>query len=140
MTAPAGLSRPPTAFIGSWCQGSLRLTYKTVLHRDTRCPRALSKSQQTAKSHSTLEQHTATQAVCSTGCDRRPKQQAKLVPSGPNRVLNDLPAAPGPFHAPRPKAEEEPVLGDPAVARTISPVSPPLSPSAGIRGSRVLTR
>jgi hypothetical protein len=36
LTAPPGLSRPPTSFIGSWCQGIHRLPLKTYLHRETK--------------------------------------------------------------------------------------------------------
>src|SRR5215475_7986191 len=44
LTAPPGLSRPPTSFIGSWCQGIHRLLSATSQQR---CSRPLCNSQTT---------------------------------------------------------------------------------------------
>src|SRR4051794_12750661 len=44
LTAPPGLSWPPTSFIGSWCQGIHRLPSATSLQR---CSRPLCNSQTT---------------------------------------------------------------------------------------------
>ena len=44
LTAPRGLSRPPTSFIGSWCQGIHRAPLKTWPQR---CSRPLCSSQTT---------------------------------------------------------------------------------------------
>ena len=44
LTAPPGLSRPPTSFIGSWCQGIHRMPLKTCLQR---CSHPLCSSQRT---------------------------------------------------------------------------------------------
>jgi hypothetical protein len=44
LTAPRGLSQPPTSFIGSWCQG----IHRTLLHTyKQRCSRPLCSSQTT---------------------------------------------------------------------------------------------
>src|SRR5688500_19749537 len=51
LTAPPGLSRPRTSFIGSWCQGIHRLPLKTYLHRETRCSRPLCTPPQTTNPH-----------------------------------------------------------------------------------------
>ena len=44
LTAPRGLSQPPTSFIGSWCQGIHRTLLKTYKQR---CSRPLCNSQTT---------------------------------------------------------------------------------------------
>ena len=44
LTAPRGLSQPPTSFIGSWCQGIHRMPLKTCLQR---CSHPLCSSQRT---------------------------------------------------------------------------------------------
>ena len=39
LTAPRGLSQPPTSFIGSWCQGIHRAPLKTWPHKNPTHPR-----------------------------------------------------------------------------------------------------
>ena len=41
LTAPPGLSRPPTSFIGSWCQGIHRLPYTTSQQTQSNDPQPL---------------------------------------------------------------------------------------------------
>lgn len=50
LTAPRGLSWPPTSFIGSWCQGIHRAPLKTWPQR---CSRPLCNSQTTHSTHPT---------------------------------------------------------------------------------------
>src|SRR5699024_12440330 len=47
LTAPRGLSQPPTSFIGSWCQGIHRAPLHTYTHKKERCSRPLCNSQTT---------------------------------------------------------------------------------------------
>ncbi len=48
LTAPRGISQPPTSFIGSWCQG----IHRTLLHTyKQRCSRPLCSSQTTHKTN-----------------------------------------------------------------------------------------
>jgi hypothetical protein len=107
LTAPPGLSRPPTSFIGSWCQGIHRLPLKTYLHRET-------KMLASTMHISTNNQPTPTRRtpghepqrpnrfdpldvigaeVPSNACSFRTQQGAKTIP----------PAAPQPVPCPRPK-------------------------------------
>jgi hypothetical protein len=54
LTAPPGLSRPPTSFIGSWYQGIHHLPYTTSTKnytQKTRCSRPLCTSQPTTNHH-----------------------------------------------------------------------------------------
>lgn len=104
LTAPPGLSRPPTSFIGSWCQGIHRLPLKTYLHRETKMLASTMHISTNNQPTPTANTHTRNRAVCVEECDRRPKQQAMLVPSGPNRVLTTNPTAsqPVPCAARRP--------------------------------------
>src|SRR3954466_6639277 len=54
LTAPPGLSRPPTSFIGSWCQGIHRSPLTTSPQK-TRCSRPLCTSQPTTKPRPTMK-------------------------------------------------------------------------------------
>jgi hypothetical protein len=98
LTAPPGLSWPPTSFIGSWCQGIHRLPSATSLQR---CSRPLCNSQTTANPNPTTNTHNPhhpqqaaqTQFVSQIGLDTRknkpptpPPGTPALVPSGPNRM------------------------------------------------------
>jgi hypothetical protein len=47
LTAPRGISQPPTSFIGSWCQGIHRAPLNTYTQNKQRCSRPLSSSQTT---------------------------------------------------------------------------------------------
>ena len=49
LTAPRGLSQPPTSFIGSWCQGIHHVLFITLPQR---CSRPLYSSQRTTKPQS----------------------------------------------------------------------------------------
>src|SRR5438034_9119138 len=54
LTAPPGLSWPPTSFIGSWCQGIHRLPLTTSLQR---CSRPLCNSQTTTNPNPPVPTH-----------------------------------------------------------------------------------
>ena len=69
LTAPRGLSQPPTSFIGSWCQGIHRAP---LLTWPQRCSRPLCSSQGTGRSQSWF----------TVGCDRR----SDTAGTGPNRT------------------------------------------------------
>ena len=61
LTAPRGLSQPPTSFIGSWCQGIHRAplhTYNTTSRQNLqRCSRPLCSSQTTHAHHLVAAHH-----------------------------------------------------------------------------------
>ena len=44
LTAPRGLSQPPTSFIGSWCQGIHRTLLDTYFNKDARSTDAIPKT------------------------------------------------------------------------------------------------
>ena len=73
LTAPRGLSRPPTSFIGSWCQGIHRAPLKTW-------PQMLASTVQFSSNDQSPVSHAF---ASSTGpVDRR----NLFIPSGPNSV------------------------------------------------------
>src|SRR5215207_8050553 len=108
LTAPPGLSRPPTSFIGSWCQGIHRLPYTTSQQtndplnsqkklrkthcRKTRCSRPLCTSQPTTNHHPAptpteqLRRYANRWQSCVLPENSRPSPV--LVSSGSNRVFS----------------------------------------------------
>ena len=94
LTAPRGLSQPPTSFFGSWCQGIHRAP---LLTWPQRCSRPLCSSQGTGRSRSGSSS-TATsaairrgsvlteQAPTNGGLPRSEERVYSPVPSGPNSV------------------------------------------------------
>src|ERR1041385_302362 len=85
LTAPPGLSRPPTSFIGSWCQGIHRLLSATSQQR---CSRPLCNSQTTTNTRNPPPPHTPTrtnpapqQFDDQPGPD--PKNKQRLFPQDP---------------------------------------------------------
>ena len=127
LTAPRGLSQPPTSFIGSWCQGIHRVP---LLTWPQRCSRPLCSSQGTdgpARHHPTTRpsQRLAVPRRRRVR-DRSPRPRSppeggrgqpdgsvaparSLAPSGPNSVPSDppTPARPRSHHP----ANQEAVLG-----------------------------
>ena len=100
LTAPRGLSQPPTSFFGSWCQGIHRAP---LLTWPQRCSRPLCSSQGTGGSgllpsrapHGVVRRRPvpfAREAPSHTaGAFAEPKERAVPVPSGPNSVLGISP-------------------------------------------------
>src|ERR687885_727994 len=109
LTAPPGLSRPPTSFIGPWCQGIHRPplpTYPNHTNHNTthttptttRCSRPLCTSQPTTNPPPATHQQPAAPGTKTTTPPRHTTHRARhppgtpaaggvVVPSGPNRVL-----------------------------------------------------
>jgi len=98
LTAPRGLSQPPTSFIGSWCPGIHRAPLTTSPQHKTRCSRPLCSSQTTHDTHPhppptthtttphtpTREQH-CTRAGLMNQTTPPPRQHTPTcVPSEPN--------------------------------------------------------
>jgi len=108
LTAPPGLSRPPTSFIGSWCQGIHRLLSATSQQR---CSRPLCNSQTTTNPHNrTATTHPPPPTGNLRQFDDRPgpeprKQRTALVPSGPNRMSEHHHQ---PHHRPDPHPQDKP--------------------------------
>ena len=104
LTAPRGLSQPPTSFIGSWCQGIHRSPLTTYPQK-TRCSRPLCNSQPTTNpqpdqspTRTPGTQHPQAPAhlkrygqpghAWTVLKDNRGPKAATVVLSGPNRVLS----------------------------------------------------
>lgn len=87
LTAPRGLSRPPTSFIGSWCQGIHRAPLKTW-------PQMLASTVQFSNNDPYPVTHTLR---CST--PDRPKEQAKIA-----RALRHPTACPTPSPCSEPRS------------------------------------
>ena len=85
LTAPPGLSRPPTSFIGSWCQGIHRAPLSTW-----RLQLMLASTVQFSRYG---RPRSKTLPHPRQGATAREKTRPKPVPSGPNSVLSRTPAA-----------------------------------------------
>lgn len=83
LTAPRGLSRPPTSFIGSWCQGIHRAPLKTW-------PQMLASTMQFSNNDPSPTVHTP------TACFPRGRSPLRdtHVPSGPNSVPDTINSGP----------------------------------------------
>ncbi len=68
LTAPRGLSQPPTSFIGSWCQGIHRTLLNTYKQR---CSRPLCSSQTTHKTETPYSTSTSEEAGMTAAQSRR---------------------------------------------------------------------
>src|SRR5690242_18309777 len=75
LTTPRGLSRPPTSFIGSWCQGIHRAPLKTWPQR---CSRPLCSSQTT----NTQGNSTAIPQEPNSVPDTTPQTPTRSTPEG----------------------------------------------------------
>src|SRR5947199_1222433 len=80
LTAPRGLSQPPTSFFGSWCQGIHRAPLITWPQR---CSRPLCSSQATGDPRLFI---TAVDALGVRFGERRVRREVSNAPSGPNSV------------------------------------------------------
>ena len=80
LTAPRGLSRPPTSFIGSWCQGIHRAPLKTW-------PQMLASTVQ----FSNNDQYTVTHHL--RDASPAPATEGSSFPQTPNSVPDTLPAS-----------------------------------------------
>ena len=113
LTAPRGLSQPPTSFIGSWYQGIHHVLLKTYtqprfkkrrprINKDARVHYADLKQQTQTNPH-TRQPEEQPQAVQASASQRDNKQQP--VPSGPNSAPTT------PHHQPRPVPPPQPQQG-----------------------------
>jgi hypothetical protein len=102
LTAPPGLSRPPTSFIGPWYQGIHRPplpTYPTPQHTPTdepqtpRCSRPLCKSQPTTNPQPRTTNHHTRQPTAAHSHAWHQDNNHRLFSQNPNRVLTALPLA-----------------------------------------------
>jgi hypothetical protein len=88
LTAPRGLSRPTTSFIGSWCQGIHRAPLKTWPQR---CSHPLFRSQTPTGTPPPPRSHQPSLMRRGMDTRRRPGTEDNnlaAVPSGPNSVPN----------------------------------------------------
>ncbi len=85
LTAPRGLSQPPTSFIGSWCQGIHRTLLNTYKQR---CSRPLCSSQTTHPHRIELQDHRnqKPRGIQEIRADRIFCLERTSVLSGPNSV------------------------------------------------------
>ena len=124
LTAPRGLSQPPTSFIGSWCQGIHRAP---LLTWPQRCSRPLCSSQATGGHHPTpgayppppqppeggrgrggrfTERAIPHEQAPHPGRPSRRRNKPKPDPSGPNSVPSADPL-PAPFPPTHPEGAHE---------------------------------
>ena len=88
LTAPRGLSQPPTSFIGSWCQGIHRTLFITY-NKDARVHCAVLKQHTTNQSTSDTRppgQSRRRGMTCSAHLSLLPRKKHSRVLSGPNSV------------------------------------------------------
>jgi hypothetical protein len=135
LTAPPGLSRPPTSFIGSWCQGIHRLPSATSQQR---CSRPLCNSQTTTNptptNHHTPQPGQFDDPSRAGYQDNKqpPHQGARLFPQDPTGCLTATTSrTTDPIHTPTPTPRRGPTREQYESRRplpaTASPVSPPMS-------------
>jgi hypothetical protein len=98
LTAPRGLSRPPTSFIGSWCQGIHRAPLKTW-------PQMLASTVQFSNNNQPPATPPTTGEYTGAG-NRRPK--LALVPSDTQQRARHPTFLPSPFHAEAVLGADEP--------------------------------
>jgi hypothetical protein len=137
LTAPPGLSRPPTSFIGPWYQGihrpplptSPHTTHPKTNHKHQRCSRPLCKSQPTTHPQPHHHPHT------SRGGNTRPCQAPKTTTPTtrtrpPTRRQHPPPARhrPGPHHRSRlfPQNPNRVLDAEPRRTRRAAPHHPAL--------------
>jgi hypothetical protein len=165
LTAPPGLSQPPTSFIGPWYQGIHRPplptypTHKTHITTNHRTPKNKNARVHYANlnpppthHHTTHTQQAAQSCLAPrqqprhhTGNGQQPTQgHPRLFPQNLNRVSTALPARTATLfpHHPQGFTPGTAVLDAAGTNRQNSPVSPPTSnpgPTAGPRGSWTAT-
>ena len=105
LTAPPGLSRPPTSFIGSWCQGIHRLPLTNLnLHRETKMLASTMHISTNNQPTPTANTHTATSgqfALKSVIGDRKSNNRQCLFLQDPTGCsIQILQPHHSPFHAP----------------------------------------
>jgi hypothetical protein len=141
LTAPPGLSQPPTSFIGPWYQGIHRpplptypthFTYLQTNHRTPKDTRVHYANLNPPPTHHQQPPHPG-QPPAMPGQDNNPEptpggshdhQAARLFSQNLNRVSTAEPRSPPPHHSCRtPRGFR--VLDAPATTRPDSPVSPP---------------
>ena len=85
LTAPRGLSQPPTSFFGSWCQGIHRTLFITY-NKDARVHCAVLKQHTNNRVPATTSTRKQLQADVTTTIARRPipRDKHSRVLSGPN--------------------------------------------------------
>jgi hypothetical protein len=105
LTAPRGLSQPPTSFIGSWCQDIHRAPLKTWPQR---CSRPLCSSQTTNGNHQAPRHHTPPPRPRRNPAPEpsdgpAAREASKLAPSGPNSAPSHPPPTATSFTSRPPK-------------------------------------
>ena len=105
LTAPRGLSQPPTSFIGSWCQDIHRAPLKTWPQR---CSRPLCSSQTTNGNHQAPRHHTPPprprrNPATEPSDGPAAREASKLAPSGPNSAPSHPPPTATSFTSRPPK-------------------------------------
>src|SRR5690606_9236744 len=102
LTAPRGLSRPPTSFIGAWCQGIHRMPQSLGHHRYKMLAHTIHESKHQPQTHLKHNPRKETRRRSSTGVasgnthphpPEKPRQGRGLLPQTPNSAPRDLPEA-----------------------------------------------
>src|SRR5690606_13863582 len=93
LTAPRGLSRPPTSFIGAWCQGIHRMPQSLGHHRYKMLAHTIHESKHQPQTHLKHNPRKETRRRSSTGVasgktpthtHRQNQQERGLLPQTPN--------------------------------------------------------
>src|SRR5690606_28264070 len=82
LTAPRGLSRPPTSFIGAWCQGIHRMPQSLGHHRYKMLAHTIHESKHQPQTHLQHNPRKETRRRSSTGVASGNNQ--RLLPQTPN--------------------------------------------------------
>jgi hypothetical protein len=148
LTAPPGLSRPPTSFIGPWYQGIHRPplpTYPTHTNHNTQTYTQTTNTKMLASTMQISTHHQPTTRQPSTRTTNRPCLAPRQQPRTHRVVLSE--PQQGAHRCARRRHRTVPttprvaVLGTPAATRQNWPVSPPTSyPDPTERGRGLLSR
>ncbi len=131
LTAPRGLSQPPTSFIGSWCPGIHRVPLTTWPHKNPApCPRKETRSGPTQTLCYKSQKMLASTVQFST-YDQSPPAPTPPDPRHPQASQRyETQAAPTEETVPPDSVVRAPVPSGPNSVPTTSPPLPPRSPPA----------
>jgi hypothetical protein len=85
LTAPRGLSQPPTSFIGSWCQGIHRAPLKTWPHKKPHTHPRKETSARTYTNPATNRVRRCSRPLCSSQRTTRHRPSSAARPAQPHR-------------------------------------------------------
>src|SRR6478609_12142971 len=128
LTAPRGLSQPPTSYIGSWCQGIHRAPLKTWPHKKPHTNARKDIDARTYTNPVTNRVRRCSRPLCSSQRATRHRPPDPTGPSPPHGGTGGMRCRPALTEKKRPPGSPEPALSGPNSVPTTDPPPPPRSP------------